>query len=135
MVMKRLAAMIFGVVLIGGSAGCQVAQVYQGERRPRAQVAHIRAASESVWQTMMMAAPELISVDYTPRGDKVYEVEPGIHRVIVFVGKPGVMGSQIESIYFETEAGGTYKVHGEFGEDFWVEDQDGVTAPLFWIVY
>ena len=135
MVMKKLAAMIFGVVLIGGSAGCQVARIYEGERWGRGQVAHIKAESESVWQTMMMAAPELISVDYTPRGNKVYEVEPGIHRVIVFVGKAGVMGSQIESIFFEVEPGGTYKVHGEYGEDFWVEDQDGATVPLFWIVY
>jgi len=52
-------------------------------------------------------------------------VEPGIHRVIVFVGKPGVKGSQIESIYFEVEAGGTYIVHGKYGEYFWVEDQNG----------
>ena len=133
--MRRMVMMILGVILLSGSAGCQVVKVYEGRRQPRAQVARIKAESASVWQTLLMAAPELISVDYTPRGNKVYEVEPGIHRVIVFVGKPGVMGSQVESIYFKAEAGETYKVHGKYGEDFWVEDHSGETAPLFWIVY
>ncbi len=134
--MGRLILKVLVLVAVCGLAGCQVAQVYEGERLSRDQVAHIKAGSESVWQTMMMAAPELISVNFTAEGDKVYEVEPGMHRVIVFVGKAGVMGSQVESIYFEVEAGGTYIVHGRYGEYFWVEDQNGdVVETVDEIVY
>lgn len=120
------------VVLI---CGCQAVRVYEGSRLPGDEVSRIKAEPASILQTMTLVAPELLSVDFTPAGNKVYEVLPGLHRVIVFLGKPGNMGSHIEMIYFETEPGVDYKVYGVYGQEIWVEDDAGEAVRLYMIAY
>ena len=124
--------LVLAVIFI---SGCQVTRVYEGARLPREEVSRIEAAPESIIQTMMLVAPELLSVDFTPAGNKIYEVLPGLHRVVLFLGKPGNMGSHVELIYFATEPGRDYKVYGVYGKEIWVEDDAGEPVPLMLISY